>query len=151
MATLRDQFAALTPVQRRVVHDLLADHALAKWNAYARSQGPISYVETVCGTRQMVDASLPGDALASVRSGQGIAEVALRYGEPITAMQDGDLSFRESAEFAYYAVYNFFRRYALQKDVEDWLLVNQALSSDEDEGESDSVLKKALRAARRRA
>jgi hypothetical protein len=150
MTTLRDQFAALTPGQRRVVHDLLADHALARWQAYARSQGDISYVETVCGTRQVVDASLPEDALASVRSGQGVAEVDSRYGEPITALQDGDLSFRGSAEFAYYAVYNFFRRYALQKDVEDWLLVNQALSSEEDEGQWDSVLKKAIKAAGRR-
>ena len=127
MTTPAERFFALSPGQRRVVHELLVEHALAKWQAYVEGRGEIRYRESVTGTEQTVDASLPGKALASVRSRQHVAVVAEAYGEPITAMQDGDLSFPEPVTFAYYAIYNFFRRYAMQREeIDDWLLVNQA-------------------------
>jgi hypothetical protein len=144
IAKLRERFDALAPARRRLVHQRLAEHALARWELHCRREGEIRYVEGVCGTRQAVDASLPGDALASVGSGQGVEDVEARYGEPITAMQDGDLSFRESATFAYYAIYNFFRRYGLREEVDDWLLVNQAISSEEEEWRALAALKEAI-------
>jgi hypothetical protein len=139
-----EQFFALSPAQRRVVHELLMEHALGKWTAHASREGVISYRESVCGTEQTVDASLPGEAIAAVRSGQDIAAVAHRYGEPITAMQDADLSFPESVSFAYYAIYNFFRRYAMHAEVDDWLLVNQACSSEDDVVKGKAVLVRAM-------
>ena len=123
------------------------EHALARWKEHAESQGEIRYRETVCGTEHAVDARLPQDALTSVRSGQGIAAVAERYSEPIVAMQDGDLSFPDSIQFAYYAIYNFFRRYALQEEVDDWLLVNQAVSSEENEERGETALTGAIKKA----
>jgi hypothetical protein len=149
--TPADQFLSLSAGQRHVVHELLAEHALARWKAYAESQGEIRYRETVCGTEHAVDARLPEDAVASVRSGQDTAAVAERYSEPIAAMQDGDLSFPDSVQFAYYAVYNFFRRYALEKEVDDWLLVNQAASSEEDEAKGTALLMRAVQRALQQA
>lgn len=149
--TLRDQFLALPSHQRRVVHELLVEHALVVWKAYAESEGEIRYRETVVGTEQIVDKSLPADALAATRSGQGIAAVAGRYGEPRAALQDGDLTFPERVEFAYYAVYNFFRKYALHEDVDDWLLVNQSASSEGDERKWKELLTKAIEKARQQA
>ena len=44
------------------------------------------------------------------------------HGEPRAALQDGDLACPDPVEFAYYAVYNFFRKYALNEEVDDWLI-----------------------------
>jgi len=145
--TLAEEFLALSPDRRRIVHERLVEHALDKWKAYARSRGAISYQETVIGTVQTVDTSLPEHALAAVRSGVGIADVDARYGEPIAAMQDKDLYFPDAVEFAYYAIYNFFRKYGLKQEVDDWLIVNQAGSSEENEKKWAGVLKKAIQKA----
>jgi hypothetical protein len=147
MATLGQQFLALSPNQRRAVHLLLGKVALANWNAYVRSRGRISYIETVCGTRQAVDATLPRDALESARQGRDIANVKKRYGEPIVAMQDDDLVFDDFAEFAYYSLYNLFRKYAALEDIDDWLIVNQALSSEPRQDQWAPLLETAIRKA----
>jgi hypothetical protein len=144
--TLRDQFLALPSHQRRVVHELLVKHALAVWKAYADREGEIRYRETVVGTEQIVDASLPEDAVRAVRTGQGVDAVDRRYGEPKAALQDNDLSFPEPVEFAYYAILNYFRKYALQRDVDDWLIVNQAVSA-ADEREWEGTLRRAIERA----
>lgn len=121
--------------------------ALARWKAYVAGEGQIRYRESVTGTEQVVDAALPAEALAAARSGQDVAAVAARYGEPITALQDDDLSFPDPIEFAFYAIYNFFQKYGLEKDVDDWLIVNQAASSDPDESRWEGALQAAIEAA----
>jgi hypothetical protein len=68
MSSLGEGFMALTPDRKRVVHLALCEYAFAKWTAYTRSHGEITYMETVCGTIQSVDATLPKDALVR-RSG----------------------------------------------------------------------------------
>jgi len=145
--TLRGRFLALSPTQRRVVHGILVQQALARWKAYVAGEGQIRYRESVTGTEQVVDAALPAEALAAARSGQDVAAVAARYGEPITALQDDDLSFPDPIEFAFYAIYNFFQKYGLEKDVDDWLIVNQAASSDPDESRWEGALQAAIEAA----
>ena len=144
--TLREEFLALPPHQRRVVHELLVEHALARWKAYAENEGEIRYRETVAGTEQIVDASLPDDAVRAVRTGEGVDAVDRRYGEPKTALQDNDLSFPEPVEFASYAILNYFRKYALRRDVDDWLIVNQAISS-VDERKWEDTLRSAIEKA----
>lgn len=92
--SVREGFLALPPAERRAVHDLLVEDALARWKAYATFPDPL--------------------------------------------------------EFAYYAVYNFFRKYALNEEVDDWLIVNQAVSSEEDETKWERALPRAIEEARRR-
>jgi hypothetical protein len=87
---------------------------------------------------------LPFDAFESARQGRDVARVEERYGEPITAMEDFDLEFPEPVQFAYYAVYNLFCKYACLEEVEDWLIVNQALSSRQDEKEWAKLLEEAI-------
>lgn len=142
----REEFLALSPPERRVVHELLVEQALARWKAHAEKEGEIRYRETVVGTEQIVDASLPADAVRAVRTGEGVEAVDGRYGEPTAALQDNDLSFPEPVEFAYYAILNYFRKYALQRDVDDWLIVNQAVSS-VDEREWEGTLRRAIEKA----
>jgi hypothetical protein len=145
--TLRDRFIALSPTERSVVHGILVRLALGRWKAYVAGEGPIRYRESVTGTEQVVDAALPADALAAVRSGGDVGAVAARYGEPVTALQDDDLAFPDPVEFAFYAIYNFFQKYGLGKDVDDWLIVNQAASSDPDESRWEGALQAAIEAA----
>jgi hypothetical protein len=145
--TPAERFLALGPARRRFVQERLVEQSLARWQAYVRSQGVIRYSEGVCGTVQTLDASLPQDALAAVRSGEGAEAVAARYLEPIAALQDKDLVFPDAVELAYYAVYNFFEKYALGQEVDDWLLVNQAGSSEESQPNWMPVLLKTIQAA----
>ncbi len=132
MESLADEFLALDSAQRRIVHFVLCEYALCKWNEYVNVQGQIRYIESVVGTGQKVDEQLPVDALESAKRGVDLANVEKRYGEPIVAMQDDDLVFPKHVEFAYYAIYNLFKKYALKKDIDDWLIVNQAISSEKD-------------------
>jgi len=146
MKSLADEFLALKPDQRRIVHFALCEYALRKWKQYANAQGQLRYIESVVGTQQHVDKHLPADALESARQNTDSERVGRRYQEPITAMQDDDLKFPENIEFAYYAIYNLFRKYALGKDIDDWLIVNQSLSSEEDNEKWDTLVFSAIQA-----
>jgi len=109
--SLADEFFALNPEQRRLVHFMLCRHALDQWSLYANAQGQIEYRETVVGTRQVLDQQLPFEAYASAWQGLNAGDIAVRYREPITALHDEDLVFPENIVFAYYAVYNLFKKY----------------------------------------
>ena len=150
MEALRERFLALPPAARRAVHDQIIDQAVARWIAYARREGPIRYRESVVGTEQVVDVDLPADAIAAVRSGVDAASVDRRYGEPMAALQDGDLVFPDPVAFGYYGIRNYFGTYALHEEVDDWLLVTQAGSSEKDERQWEPQLGKAIEDATRR-
>ncbi len=74
-------------------------------------------------------------------------QVAQRYQEPIVAMHDDDLTFPDNIEFAYYAIYNLFRKYALGTEIDDWLIVNQALSAEKDSEKWATLLASAIQRA----
>ena len=147
---LDDDFRALSPAQRRAVHEQLVRHALEHWKVYAEREGEIRYRESVVGTEQIVDPTLPADAFSAACTGQGCAAVARRYDEPRAALQDRDLEFPEAIGYAYNAVYNFFCKYGLGEEVDDWVIVNQAGSSDPDESRWAKTLQRAIAAARGR-
>lgn len=125
-------FERLAPEQQRQVHLRLCVEALGAWLAYSAEHAPIRYMDTVVGGSHEVDVLIPGDALRSADAGADLANVDGRYYEPIVAMQDDDLEFPDPIEFAYYAVYNCFRRHARGEAIDSWLIVNQALSSIDD-------------------
>ncbi len=112
MKTIAKQFLTLPADQKRTVHFTLCENALQRWRDFVASHVRLGYTETVCGTRQVVDAKLPEDAFRSAQFGHDVAAVDERYLEPIAAMQDHDLEFPDAVEYAYYAVYNLFRKYA---------------------------------------
>lgn len=131
MDDLHSAFHALDAAQRRSVHLELCQFALQRWWAQVREAAPMRYIETVVGTEQLVDTRLPDDALACAQAGRDERNVAFRYREPITALQDDDLEFPDPVEYAYYSIYNLFRKYVLGDAIDDWLIVNQALSASE--------------------
>jgi len=144
-----DEFFALTQAQRRSVHFILCEYALENWIGYTKARDRIEYVESVVGTRQDVDLLLPLDALKAAKLGQTSPDIAARYREPITAMQDEDLEFPETIVFGYYAVYNLFRKYAQKEVVDDWLIVNQALSAENDKEARAGLLLSAVQIGKR--
>lgn len=147
MPSLHDQFLALDAAGRRAVHFELCEFALHRWWAFVEQSAPIRYVETVVGTEQWVDTRLPDDALACAQVGADTRRVAVRYREPVTALQDDDLEFPDPVEYAYYALYNLFRKYVEASPIDDWLIVNQALSSSERPLEWEMRLGVAVRRA----
>lgn len=64
-----------------------------------------------------------------VLSGNDYLKVAERYREPIASMQDSDFEFPENVMYAYYALFNLFNKYVQKEAVDDWIIVNQALSA----------------------
>lgn len=148
MSTLVQEFAELSADAKRQVHFILAQHALSKWHEYCRGNPRLHYVETVCGTHQIVDTSLPDDALTCAQQERDDRGTAERYQEPIAAMQDDDLEFPAPVAFAYYAIYNLFRRYANHEPIDDWLIVNQSLSSEQQESQWRLLLESAIQQAK---
>lgn len=104
-------------------------------------------MDTVIGMRHEVDVQLPHDALQSAKAGSDLTNVDDRYSEPIVAMQDDDLELPDPIEFAYFALYNCFRRHARAEPIDAWLIVNQALSSSDDEASWLPRLAAAVEAA----
>jgi hypothetical protein len=122
-------FMKLSTDEKKKVHIILCEKSLIKWNEYVSNFDEINYTETVCGTNQTVDKNLPSEAINSVKMNIDITNIKDRYSEPIVALQDDDLEFPENIELAYYSIYNLFRKYICCENIEDWLIVNQALSS----------------------
>ena len=145
MKSIADEFYALTPEQRRTVHFALCEHALQIWRQYVSAQTRIEYTESLVGTHQIVDQQLPVDALESAKRSVDVRQVGKRYREPIAALHDDDLVFPQNIIFAYYALYNLFRKYVQGESVDDWLIVNQAISSEKDEQAWEVLLTKAIR------
>jgi hypothetical protein len=148
MQSLREDFAKLSVEEKRRVHLSLCEHALSRWHAFCAVQPRILYLESVCGTLQWVDPSLPDDAFDCVRQSKHDDEIAKRYQEPIVAMQALDLELPDSVAFAYYSIYNLFRKYDGHESLDDWLIVNQALSSQQDDSKRLLLLESAVQKAK---
>ncbi|MGB3295591.1 MAG: hypothetical protein WBB01_21615 [Phormidesmis sp.] len=147
MNMLAKAFHELPITEKQSIHLCLGEYALSKWCEYGAPRQQINYVETVCGTDQTVDIELLTDAFCAACEGSDTRNVAYRFREPISALQDGDLTFPESITYAYYALYNLFQKYAEQKPVNDWLVVTQALSIEADESQRRSLLETAIQKA----
>lgn len=148
MRKLAADFHELSIAEKRHAHLCISEYALSKWYEYCASRPPISYVETVCGTHQTVDTELPAAAFCAACEGNDSRDIAHRFLEPISAMQENVLTFPEPIEYAYYALYNLFRKYAEQKDVDDWLIVTQVLSIEVSESQWRPLLETAIQQAK---
>ncbi|MFE3618473.1 hypothetical protein, partial [Streptomyces anulatus] len=110
-------------------HLSLCEDALPTWIGFAQGNpAPLRYRDSVVGMWHHIDVELPVHALRAARAGVDLTDVSSRYLEPMAALQDDDVVFPDPIEFAYYAIYNCFRKYVHGDDIPDWLIVNQALS-----------------------
>lgn len=126
-------YCNLSPDQQQRVQIVLCVRALAVWEALVPAT--IDYHESVAGTRQQFDASVPRAALGVVQSGQHDHALDALYREPLAALQDEDVALPDKALFAYYAIRNLYVANALQRPLDGSLVVHQALAAvGEDDG-----------------
>jgi hypothetical protein len=144
MSNLAQIFLNLNSEQKRNVHLELCGLALRVWEKYVAQFEKIDYIEGVVGTYQVVEKLLPGDAFVAAQRGVDNKNIAQRYAEPITAMQDYDLEFPDHIGFAYYAIYNLFNKYVIGREIDDWLICNQALSAEADPENRPDLLNDAI-------
>ena len=133
--TIRD-FRALSASKKKELHLIVCQHSLDVWNQFWPNVS-LLYTDSVVGMCHEVDCELPSEAFYAVKLGNYKQSIVDRYMEPITAMQDWDLEFPSSMKFAYYSIYNLYQKYGNKREVDDWLIINQALSSCEDLETSD--------------
>ena len=107
----------------------LLDEALSVWEQHYSPGTRLTYKESVTGSLQELDVALPREAKEAIYSRSEAREIQERYREPIAALQDGDLDFPGPAAFAYYAIYNAYRRYVENSPIEESLIANQAMSA----------------------
>lgn len=122
-------FLALDGDKKRAACVRLCELALRVWDTNFPDGSHVVYQESVAGSIQVLDRSLPSEALAAIRAGVDEANISQRYLEPLAAMQDDDLVLPEAAQFAYYAIYNTFQRYVRRRTLDEWVIVNHALAS----------------------
>lgn len=148
---LRDEFLQLPADARKKVHQFLCAKALECWMRFADSKKKITYCDSVVGIIHNIDFQLPADAFQTAFGDCDKAAsdaIAQRYLEPITALQDIDVEFPAEIEFAYYTIYNAFLKYAQQENIDDWLIVNQALSAATPLAECRILLQSAIEMTR---
>jgi hypothetical protein len=144
MEDLRAAFFRLNHLRKRQVHLFLCHSAHHVWEAYAQQQAALEYHDSVVGLHHRVDTTLPRDALVCVQLNTDHTALAHRYQEPIVALQDEDLVLPAHIEFAYYAIYNLYRKYMQEVAIDDWLIVNQALSAEEEPARWRALMTDAL-------
>lgn len=150
--TLAQRFLGLNLKQQKSVEIDLCQRVLQIWQSYAEeqthgAQREWQYFDGVVGMLHSVDIHLPARALQSVKGARSsvqklnpeaelgaelraeLQELSQAYQEPIVALQDQDWELPEPILYAYYAIYNLWRKYVLQQSFETLLIVNQALSS----------------------
>lgn len=142
---LVEEFLALDSEKKREVHFELCRNALRVLDEYFAENPLIEYVESVVGTSQKIDVNLPPDAFVAAFTGQDKLDVGKRFLEPVSAMQDDDLQFPSNIEFAYYAIYNLFQKYVTKREIDDWIIANQALSAEVNEENWAKMLKEAIK------
>ena len=130
MKGLAEKFLSMSQDERKAVLINLCDRALHVWQSHYPVGGLPTYQESVTGSTQILDVALPHEALDAARTETDGESIGQRYKEPIVALQDSDLELApDAAEFAYYSIYNAFRRYGQGLSIDEKLILNQALSA----------------------
>jgi len=127
MHPIAKKYFDLPNEKQRKVQIFLCEKALAVWECCVTTNR--TYIETVAGTKQELEQVLPREAFYSVLEGQDNYSVSERYREPICALQDEDLVLEEPALSAYYAIYNLYVSTFIDREIDSWVIVNQAIAS----------------------
>ncbi|SRR6266571_2930768 len=129
------------PNRREALVRLAESVALRVWNEFVAAERAVTYRDSVVGMSHALDLDLPAKAIDSVKGGADANLIADAYAEPIVALQDLDMELPDAAEYAYYSIYNLFRKYCRDEDIEEALILNQILSSLSDATQVAGVLR----------
>ena len=129
--SLSARFHLLSDDGTKRVHQHLCAKVVEVWSQFAVENVEMKYVDSVVGLVHRPEFMLPLEAFEAAFKGasrEAVAEMSWRYNEPLAALQDDDWPLPVNVSYGYYAIFNAFRKYALGENVDDWLIVNQALS-----------------------
>jgi hypothetical protein len=139
MKELHTKFLLLDANEKKKAHIKACTYSLAAWDAFTEKGKNLSYRDSVALMKHQIENDLPGKALQAVIEGLASKEIEECYLEPITALQDMDWEPPENIEYAFYSIYNLFRKYCEGAEIDDWLIINQSLSSETDENKWNTM------------
>lgn len=144
MKKLYDQFIASDAGAKKKTHIKACGYALTAWDAFVQKGKGLTYRDSVVLMKHQIDGALPCYALQAVIVGEPKQEISDQYLEPITALQDMDWQPPKHIEYAYFSIYNLYRKYCEGEEIDDWLIINQSLSSTANEEKWAGIFKSIL-------
>lgn len=141
---LPESFLDLNAHEKKQSQIKACTFALSVWKTYCAQRKEMIYSDSIVGMAHRVEKDLPEKALQAVIDGLVSPEITQAYREPIVALQDMDIDWPDQIEFAYYAIDNLYRKYALNLPIDDWLIINQALSSESNSSQWEDLLESFL-------
>ena len=142
MTDIKTIFCALSPKTKKDFHLAACQYSLGQWDKFWKNNDvDMSYVDSVVGMRHEVDFEQLLNAYLAVKNGHYDEKIYQGFLEPITALQDMDWELPDDVQMAYYSIYNLYRKYGRREKIDDWLIINQALSSSPEAMESDFAQK----------
>ena len=123
------KFEELDAQAKKKAHIKACEYSLLAWEAFVQKGKNLSYRDSIVLMKHHINKCLPSNALKAVKNNTPNIEINELYLEPITALQDMDWEPPENIEYAYYSIYNLYKKYCEDEDIDDWLIINQCLSS----------------------
>lgn len=133
MKELHTKFISLDANEKKKALIKACTYSLAAWDAFTKKSKKLSYRDSVVLMKHQIEKGLPRNALQAVIDGLPNKRIEECYLEPIAALQDMDWEPPENIEYAFYSIYNLYRKYCEGAEIDDWLIINQSLSSETDE------------------
>jgi hypothetical protein len=124
-----NKFMALNADAKKQAYIQACQKTLVVWEALVKQGKELSYRDSIVGMKHTINSNIPKLALQAIICSQPSQEISNVYLEPITALQDMDWRPPENIEFAYYAIYNLYRKYCEGIEIDDWLIINQCISA----------------------
>lgn len=144
MKALYDKFISLDAEARKNAHIKACSYSLSVWDKFVQDGNSLSYRDSVMLMKHQLEEDLPNNALQAIIDNVSSKEISELYLEPIAALQDMDWEPPEHIGYAYYSIYNAYRKYCEGSDIDDWLIINQSLSSEPKEESWDAFFKSIL-------
>lgn len=145
MKSTRELLLALSPDAMRRAHLAACRYSLTAWEAFCREGKGLSYTDSVVGMKHAVDRKLPLRAFKAVLEDSPNWKIGSDYSEPIVALQDFDWEPPRHIEYAFFSVFNLYKKYCEKESIDDWLIFNQAISSEVDDSRWDFIGRAVLR------
>jgi hypothetical protein len=142
MTNIQTIFGALSAKVKKDFHLSACQFSLDEWNEFWKNtDAGMRYTDTVVGLKHEIDFELPLKAYLAVKFDEYDKLIETEYREPIAALQDGDWNPPDDIQMAYYSIYNLYQKYSGLEKIDDWLIINQSLSSSPNSCDSEFAKK----------
>ena len=138
------KFKNLSADETKKAHVRACAYSVSAWDKFCANGRNLTYKDSVVFLTHSVDKSLLNSALQAVidNHSDGLLDSFL---EPINALEEMDWTPGQNIEYAFYSIYNLYKKYCHKEEIDNWLIINQALSSESDETKIDEMLRCIVR------